>query len=329
MIRSPTGGSSSQPELSKLCDDGDGLDLCNIKLRNSRKRKLPERDETLATISECMQKMQCSMDELRKNINEDVKLELGRLADTTGSIKSDFHNLRLEYADIRESLTTLRSQQLDSVGKITDLQETIEHACDQVEATKKRMDKIEKQLSSDDLHSEIASLKHSLKSLQADSIKQQQRDRMFNVEVSGLPESKSEDLERILIGIAMYAGVSITSNDISHVNRVQPMKSVPGRPRVIVAKLHSRLHKDNIIAGVRKHRGISTKDLSLPGEARPLYVNEHLTPYNKDLLKKCKEVSKTKQYQFLWVKNCQIFMRKHDKAPLVTVRTDDDITKLL
>ncbi|KOB64643.1 Zinc finger DNA binding protein [Operophtera brumata] len=273
--------------------------------------------------------MQCSMDELRKNINEDVKLELSRLADTTGSIISELHNLRVEYSDIKESVTSLRTQQQASTGIITDLQDSVEHACDQVEATKKRMDKIEKQLSSEDLHSELASLKHSLKSLQVDSVKQQQRDRMFKVEITGLPESKSEDLEHILISIAMYARVSITCNDISHINRVQPMKSVPGRPRAIVAKLHSRLHKDNIIAGVRKHRGISTKDLSLPGEARALYVNEHLTPHNKELLKKCKDVAKTKQYQFVWVKNCQIFMRKHYKAPLVTIRVGDDIAKLL
>ncbi|CAG5058699.1 unnamed protein product [Parnassius apollo] len=55
--------------------------------------------------------------------------------------------------------------------------------------------------------------------------------------------------------------------------------------------MSSRIHKDNLIAGVKKHHGITTEDLGHGGELKKIFVNMHLTLDNKRLYKKCREIA--------------------------------------
>lgn len=147
------------------------------------------------------------------------------------------------------------------------------------------------------------------------------------MEIVGVPENKDENLSGIMLCIAKHAGVVISDEDILEINRVTPKLKQQGRPKNIVAKLKTRLLKDNIISGIRRNR-LTTKDLGMHGSERPVYINEHLTQFNKLLLKKCRETAKLKQYQYVWSKNGRIYVRKNDTAPALQVLQERDILKL-
>lgn len=192
------------------------------------------------------------------------------------------------------------------------------------------------------LHEEKEDLRKNLNTLQTKSMedhdkilelqsqinKQQQGARMSNIEIVGLPESPNESTEDLVIAIANYAGVTLQCDQIESVHRVQPMRKVEGRPKPIVAKLQTRMLKDKIIAGLRKSNGISTRDVGLAGNNRKFFVNEHLTPENKQLLNAVKTRAKTKSFKFIWVRNCNIFLRKNEESPVITISSIKDLQKI-
>ncbi|KAL4720400.1 hypothetical protein ACJJTC_008224 [Scirpophaga incertulas] len=79
---------------------------------------------------------------------------------------------------------------------------------------------------------------------------------------------------------------------------------------------------------LRKSKGISTRDLGLSGPAQRFFVNEHLTPENKQLLSAAKSRAKEKAYKYIWVRNCNIFLRKNEVSPVVTIGSKRDLQKI-
>ncbi|KAL4721721.1 hypothetical protein ACJJTC_001702, partial [Scirpophaga incertulas] len=77
------------------------------------------------------------------------------------------------------------------------------------------------------------------------------------------------------------------------------------------------------IADICKYIGVNI----IPGDPKPIYINEHLTPYNKQLLKKCKEIAMKKEYKYVWTKNGRIYIRKNDTSPAIQIHEEEDLRK--
>lgn len=159
--------------------------------------------------------------------------------------------------------------------------------------------------------------------------KQQQLARSSNLEIVGLPETPNESAAEIVVKIAAHVGIQLQRTQIESAHRVQPMRKIEGRPKPIVVKLQTRLLKDQIISGLRKTKGITTRDLGLGGTGRRFFVNEHLTPENKQLLNATKLRAKDKSYKFVWVRNCNIFLRKNEESPVIVVGSIKDLQKIV
>lgn len=153
--------------------------------------------------------------------------------------------------------------------------------------------------------------------------------RMSNLEVSGVPELKNESPRDITIKIAAHAGVVLKPEDIEFAHRVQPMKAKPGRPKVIITKLRNRSHKDAIVAGLIKTKGIKTSDIGFSGDEQKLYVHDHLTPSNKKMFMDLKEICNKHNYTYVWTKHCNVYARKADNCPLIHIRTPVDFHKIV
>ncbi|XP_048488871.1 uncharacterized protein LOC119694884 [Plutella xylostella] len=177
------------------------------------------------------------------------------------------------------------------------------------------------------LEAELQELQLQNKKLLADINENNQRDRMLNLEIIGIPEQPDQDLPNIIMDMVKKLGVEFNTDDIVHAHRVTPKVAVQGRHRVIIAKLKSRLLKDVIVSNSRKAR-LCTKDIGIQGQPKPIYINDHLTPYNKLLLKKCKEAASKKQYQFVWAKNGIIRVLKNKTSPPITIQVEEDLKRL-
>lgn len=268
------------------------------------------------------------MSAISNSINTVIKTELTNLSSRTTDMQVELSNLRADYVKFESTLSNLQRQQTETNATITEIKYSLEFQSSSHADMKQRVDALE--ITTSTLHKSdaICYLQQQLSSLRLDKAAHQQRERIQNLEIIGVPELKTENLVDVVMKLAAHAGVSLTHAHVEHAHRVQPRQPVAGRPRVIVAKLSSRIYKDAIISGLRRRRGVTTEDLGMPGEQRRIYVNEHLTSENKSLLRKAKETAKAKHYQFAWIKNCQIFVRKSETSPAHLIRSEDDLRKM-
>lgn len=271
------------------------LDLVDTPHNPARKRKCGDLYmDTLAEILKSIKENDHKISKLSDDINKGIKQELKNLSNS-------FQQLRL----------------------------SLEHTDQQLQDVNKRVTCLEKQSSKvEDLEGQIKSMQITICDLQADRGKDQQRARMMNLEIVGVPECKNENLLSYVFSLANYASIQLQKEDVDNVTRVQKMHPSKDRPRNIIIKLKNRLIKDNLLSGLRKARVATTQNLGLSGESRRIFVNEHLTPENKMLYKLCRQKAKELGFQYTWIRNCMIYARKNNMSPHILIESERDLKKM-
>ena len=239
----------------------------------------------------------------------------------------DIQTLREEYTDIKNHMISLDGKQSDIEAELDSLRKSAQYNSDQQEDINKTVESLSNGMRGlKNFEEEIAALKTQNKQLKQELDSNNQRERLLNLEIVGVPERKDENLTDTILKLSLKAGVNVIAADITFATRVSPKSKVQGRPRPIVVKMNSRLLKDNFLSGARKTR-LTTKDLNFSSDPKPIYINEHLTVANKILLKRCKELAALKQFQFVWSKHGRIFIRKNETAPALQIFCDEDLKK--
>lgn len=251
------------------------------------------------------------------------------IADSSSELKSELASIRQEYQEIKRSVSSLTEVHSTIMSEMIDIKSSLQFTTDQCDNLKVSVDDLSRQTG------RIQCLELELNELRAQNLdilgelnKRDQRDRLNNLEIHGIPELSNENLHNLVVVLAQKSGVNISLEEIVSVNRVSPRIRINDRPKAVIVKFKSKLNRDNVIAGARKNR-ITTGDIGIPGSSMNVYANEHLTPYNKQLFKKCKEAAKVKKYQYVWTKNCKIFVRKNDTMHAVPVMREEDIKKIV
>ncbi|XP_026327859.1 uncharacterized protein LOC113236088 [Hyposmocoma kahamanoa] len=155
----------------------------------------------------------------------------------------------------------------------------------------------------------------------------EQYSRTSNVEIQCIPEYKTENLEKIVGQISKVTGSEIQGSDIYKCTRIAKLNSDSKRPRSVVVKFSSPRIRDTFMAGVIKFNKnhasdkLSTSHIGIGGEKRAVYVVDHLTPEMKKLHAAARITGKRLGYQFVWVKNGRVFMRKSDTTEHVIVKS--------
>ncbi|XP_013196867.2 uncharacterized protein LOC106139904, partial [Amyelois transitella] len=166
------------------------------------------------------------------------------------------------------------------------------------------------------LHAEIDRLNREL----------QDRDqwaRMKNVEIRGVPLRNSENLYDVVGKIALLSKFSMRKEDINYIARV-PTRA-PGSDKPIVVALNNRYLKEEFVALARKSNELCLLNLGF-STAGKIYVNDHLTLFNKELLRKARSLAKEKNFQFVWVKHCKIMARRSETSHIIHIKNEKDLS---
>lgn len=285
-------------------------------------------DKIMDTLKTFKADFESQLAQVNDNIGN-VQKDIAKFSETTQEIRTELKLVRKEYSDIKTLVQELKTQNSEVRKEFNALEESVKFTSDKFDEMKEKTDAITVEIGRIKLiETQLQDLKVENKRLTSEINEQNQRERNLNIEIVGIPEFPNEDLSKIIKDYAQHVGVAIESSDILHVHRVTPRIKVEGRPRVIVAKIKSRELKDNIISGTRKTLP-TTKDINLQGDPKPIFVNEHLTYYNKQLFKKCKDAAKLKQYEYVWTKNGRIYARKDESTHLISIKDEEDIKKLI
>lgn len=173
-----------------------------------------------------------------------------------------------------------------------------------------------------DLKLENASLKNKVMAVE-------QRERINNVEISGLPTSHNENVKNICMIIAGKITCNLDEKDILACHRV-PTR-VPGKPPNIVVQLRDRALRADFIRSYKlfiKNNNHLFGELVHPslGQQR-IYINEHLCPDMKILRAETKKRALANGFKYIWVDEGQIKVRKDKEKPIV-IKTFNDLTKM-
>lgn len=140
----------------------------------------------------------------------------------------------------------------------------------------------------------------------------QQTIQMFNVEIINVPETSNENIMYVVERLGRFLNVAITSSDVVYARRIYEDGTTY---RNIVVKFISRVLRDNLLKAVSRYpNGINAVDLKLyrgcPTSA--IFVMEHLTDERKRLYRIASSMASRKKYQYLWVYEGIIMMKKND-----------------
>lgn len=178
----------------------------------------------------------------------------------------------------------------------------------------------------------LPSLKADISRIDQGISDREQRSRLNNVEIKGVPFNKNENIFDIIQKIASHCKVHITESQFSFYSRVQSRSKDVEKP--IIACFVNRYVKDNFVAAVRACKGINASDLGYGNLSSKIYVNDHLTADNKMLLNKAKSLANEineageKKCKYVWVKHCRIYVRKNDNSELILIRGENDLKKI-
>ncbi|KAL0829417.1 hypothetical protein ABMA28_004190 [Loxostege sticticalis] len=312
LLRSPPRDmSESQPDLSRLSDDT----YINF---NQRKRKLPD----------CHCNIQENLIGFRNEIMDIMK---SSLETHTRELKNSFDALRNDLSDFKQEMRVLTQR----VSELSDEQTQIKKDICELKSS----DTLQSRMI-EGIDKQAAELRTSVMELSEQLQVKEQQGRINNIEITGVPVLKRENLMTTLNNIAAKIGFSLQPYDIDYIHRVRRYAHKsnpvggnsdahvsPSTPNIVV-RFNQRSRKNEMIAAVRARRGLTTVDAGLNGPSTPIFVNDHLTPQNKLLYKQARLTAKDKGYKYIWLSDCKILLRKNDTSKVLLISSESDLLKI-
>lgn len=170
---------------------------------------------------------------------------------------------------------------------------------------------------------ENSKMSRDLKKMERDIRDLEQYSHRNNLIIYGIPEDKGENIYYVMRRLAhALQFINWSENLIDAVHRMG--KTTDSKPRPIIIKFVSRLDKEVFLNKRKVRRNLKATDLGFSSE-NLIYINESLTPANRELLKKTRETAKQKGYTMVWTANCSIFVRREKGAPAVKITSTEDL----
>ena len=92
----------------------------------------------------------------------------------------------------------------------------------------------------------------------------------------------------------------------------------------IIVKFVRREMRESLYRARKRLKSITTADFGFSVDKK-IFINESLTPKNKELFKECLKFKKDKSYKFLWTNAGKIFLRRNVDSPVIPINSSADI----
>jgi hypothetical protein len=237
---------------------------------------------------------------------------------------------------LSKSVRTIIAEQLSCFGaEMAELRASLSAVyqdCDSIKARVAHLEKVEEEnillknrLSELELRNREFADK--IDDLAATSGEREQYFRKNNLEIVGVPETTGESLKDIIYKIASKLGVTLCDTDYTRIHRVASW-TTQKMPAKILIHLINQEKVEEFLTAARRKKGLLAREIDFQSDSR-IFLNYHLTPANKILYRKVKDLARAKEYQYVWIKRCIIYVRKSDKSHAIVVKSSSHLSKII
>jgi hypothetical protein len=203
--------------------------------------------------------------------------------------------------------------------------------CDRVQAVEKKQQQLEVNLEIvqqnvcriDDTQNDMASRMKSME-LELNWLKQEKL--RCNATLAGIP-FHNNDYMSCLQSIGNRIGMSNICTKVKKVTCLSKNNNIPTKTLLIEFSNHES--KELFIQKKKVLHPIFPQQVDLGESTRPLSIRDHLTRFFMDVYKKAALVKDDIKFQFLWIQNGRILMKKEEKSKdIYWIQTKDDLERL-
>lgn len=218
------------------------------------------------------------------------------------------------------------AMQLEPLKNLEDIRSDVSHLKIAIGSIVGRIDEVERRVVAvEKQQGAAAELQVRVEALENSSEARDQWLRASNAELKGVPQKTNENLFEVLSRIGVVVSNAVARDKINFIARVPTREE--GRIKPIIVSFNSRYDKENFVAAARAFGNLSVSDIGFGGKDR-IFVNDHLTINQKQLLTLAKKLVKEKAYKFCWVKHGKIMVRRNETSPFIQIRSSNDLSKI-
>lgn len=149
----------------------------------------------------------------------------------------------------------------------------------------------------------------------------EQYTRKNNFEIRGVACDKNENVEDLVIKFAKKLDVTLEKNDIQAAHR---LKAAPEKTPCIIVKVTNYKKKEAIL--LNKKKCVTNQDLLGFGTGK-IYVGDHLSAFNKQLLWQAKLRAQELGYKYVWWQG-KVLLRENEKSRAIEIHEVGDLDRL-
>ena len=209
------------------------------------------------------------------------------------------------------------------------IQKSVDFLCEDHHITKNFRENISKEL--DNLSRKPEAISTRVDSLDAAIDDLLKYSFQYNVKIIGFPEQDEHESAETTTQLCLklfhaIRAEGVTKNDIEIAHRVNSRRSDSHYPRPIVCKFIRRLAKEELMAHRNETSNLNPDDLDLSADfhTENIRIHEHLILRLQQLLSEANK----HQFQYVWVKNSEIWARKSSSSQVFKLKRMVDLDNL-
>lgn len=262
--------------------------------------QLPQFTKATRSQSSSLNEEDEADDKPLKSEVRDIKTILGTIMnklDNMDQIKSEIIELKKNTKFISDQYDSIRVQLTENNNIINDMDRTVKAL------EKSNVEKDEK-----------------IKDLSYKIVKMEQYSRQKNIEICDFPQTTNENCKEIIMNIAKELKINLQEEDIEDAHRVPSNNK--NKPPPIIIHFLSKTFQEQFVArkNVIMFKGTANE--------KKIYINEHISPYYKQLLMMVKHAARETNYKFVWFRKDKIYARKTENSKPVIIENERDLQKL-
>lgn len=240
-------------------------------------------------------------------------------SDTKSTLSLNENNGDNILAEINKKLTVIYSVE----KKIEDLTNAVEYYADMYQKLLDYKEESEKKIKT--LENRSIYLEKCNKALEERVQDLEIRNKEKNVEIHGLENRGNENT--ILVVQDLARKLNLDPNEIEDAQRVGQEKPNESKPKVVLVTLRSKTARNSWMT-VKKETIITNNKVYDNGSDKRIYINEDLPRYKRQLLWAVRNKLKPKGFQYIWVQNCNILVKKNnEEKKIYNIRSEEDLKK--